>query len=43
MRVYREQEAGAGAKEVAERKNDENFSILRGSPTNVGRLKNVFE
>ena len=43
MRVYREKEAVAVAKEVEERKNDENFSILLASPTNVSRLKNVFE
>ena len=43
MRVYREKEAVAVAKEVEERKNDENFSILLASPTNVSRLKDIFE
>ena len=43
MRIYREKEAAAVAKEVKEKKNDEDFSILLASPTNVSRLKNVFE
>ena len=43
MRIYREKEAAAVAKEVEQRKTDEDFSILLTSPTNVSRLKNVFE
>ena len=41
--AYKEREAAAIAKEVEERKTDEDFSILLASPTNVSRLKNVFE
>ena len=43
MRVYREKEAVAVAKEVEERKNDEDFSILLASPINVNMLQNSFE
>ena len=43
LRIYKEKEAAAIAKEVEEKKNDEDFSILLASPTNVSRLKNVFE
>ena len=43
MRVYREKEAAAVAKEVEERKNDEDFSILLASPINVNMLQNSFE
>ena len=43
LRIYKEKEAAAIAKEVEERKNDENFSILLASPTNVSRLKDIFE
>ena len=43
LRIYKEKEAAAVAKEVEEKKNDEDFSILLASPTNVSRLKNVFE
>ena len=43
LRIYKEKEAAAIAKEVEERKNDEDFSILLASPTNVSRLKNLFE
>ena len=43
MRVYREKEAVAVAKEVEERKNDEDFSILLASPINVNLLQNSFE
>ena len=43
MRIYREEEAAAVAKEVEQRKTDEDFSILLASPANVSRLKNVFE
>ena len=41
--AYKEREAAAIAKEVEQRKTDEDFSILLASPTNVSRLKNVFE
>lgn len=43
MRIYREKEAAAAAKEVEERKNDEDFSILLASPINVNLLQNSFE
>ena len=43
MRIYREKEAAAVAKEVEERKNDEDFSILLASPINVNLLQNTFE
>lgn len=43
MRIYREKEAAAAAKEVEERKNDEDFSILLASPINVNMLQNSFE
>ena len=43
MRIYREKEAVAVAKEVEERKNDEDFSILLASPINVNMLQNSFE
>ena len=43
LRIYKEKEAAEIAKEVEERKTDEDFSILLASPTNVSRLKNVFE
>ena len=43
MRIYREKEAAAVAKEVEERKNDEDFSILLTSPINVNLLQNTFE
>ena len=43
MRVYREKEAAAVAKEVEERKNDEDFSILLASNFNVNLLQNSFE
>ena len=43
MRVYREKEAVAVAKEVEERKNDEDFSILLASNFNVNLLQNSFE
>ena len=43
MRVYREKEAATVAKEVEERKNDEDFSILLASPINVNMLQNSFE
>lgn len=43
MRIYREKEATAVAKEVEERKNDEDFSILLASPINVNILQNSFE
>ena len=43
MRIYREKEAAAVAKEVEERKNDEDFSILLASNFNVNLLQNSFE
>ena len=43
LRIYKEKEAAAIAKEVEEKKNDEDFSILLASPTNVSRLKDIFE
>ena len=43
MRVYREKEAVTVAKEVEERKNDEDFSILLASNFNVNLLQNSFE
>lgn len=43
MRIYKEKEAAAAAKEVEERKNDEDFSILLASPINVNMLQNSFE
>ena len=43
VRIYKEKEAAAVAKEVEERKNDEDFSILLASPINTARLKGVFE
>lgn len=43
MRIYREKEAVAVAKEVEERKNDEDFSILLASNFNVNLLQNSFE
>lgn len=43
MRIYREKEATAVAKEVEERKNDEDFSILLASSINVNMLQNSFE
>ena len=43
MRIYKEKEAAAVAKEVEERKNDEDFSILLASPINVNLLQNSFE
>ena len=41
--AYKEREAAAVAKEVEERKNDEDFSILLASPINVNLLQNSFE
>lgn len=41
--AYKEREAAATAKEVEERKNDEDFSILLASPINVNLLQNSFE
>ena len=41
--AYKEREATATAKEVEERKNDEDFSILLASPINVNLLQNSFE
>ena len=41
--AYKEREATATAKEVEERKNDEDFSILLASPINVNLLQNFFE
>lgn len=41
--AYKEREAAAVAKEVEERKNDEDFSILLVSPINVNLLQNSFE
>ena len=43
MRIYKEKEAAAVAKEVEERKNDEDFSILLASPINTANLKGAFE
>ena len=43
LRIYKEKEAAATAKEVEERKNDEDFSILLASPINVNLLQNSFE
>lgn len=43
MRIYREKEAAAVAKEVEQRKTDEDFSILLASPINVNLLQNSFE
>lgn len=43
MRIYREEEAAAVAKEVEQRKTDEDFSILLASPSNIARLKDTFE
>ena len=43
IRIHREEEEAAVAKEVEQRKTDEDFSILLTSPANVSRLKNVFE
>ena len=43
MRIYKEKEAAAVAKEVEERKNDEDFSILLASNFNVNLLQNSFE
>ena len=43
LRIYKEKEAAAIAKEVEERKNDEDFSILLASPINVNLLQNTFE
>ena len=41
--AYKEREVAATAKEVEERKNDEDFSILLASPINVNLLQNSFE
>ena len=41
--AYKEREVAAVAKEVEERKNDEDFSILLASPINVNLLQNSFE
>lgn len=41
--AYKEREATVTAKEVEERKNDEDFSILLASPINVNLLQNSFE
>ena len=43
IRAYEEEEAAAVAKEVDDRKNDEDFSILLASPINVNLLQNSFE
>lgn len=43
LRIYKEKEAAAVAKEVEERKNDKDFSILLASPINVNLLQNTFE
>ena len=43
IRTYNEREATAVAKDVEERKNDEDFSILLASPINVNLLQNSFE
>ena len=43
IRAYEEEEAAAVAKEVEDRKNDEDFSILLASPINVNLLQNSFE
>ena len=43
MRIYREEEAAAVAKEVEQRKTDEDFSILLASPINTASLKDTFE
>ena len=43
LRIYKEKEAAAVAKEVEERKNDEDFSVLLASPINTANLKGVFE
>ena len=43
MRIYKEKEAAAVAKEVEERKNDEDFSILLASNFNVNLLQNSFD
>ena len=43
IRAYKEEEAAAVAKEVEDRKNDEDFSILLASPINVNLLQNSFE
>ena len=43
IRAYKEEEAAAVAKEVEDRKDDEDFSILLASPINVNLLQNSFE
>ena len=43
LRIYKEKEAAAVAKEVEDRKDDEDFSILLASPINVNLLQNSFE
>ena len=43
IRTYNEREAAAVAKDVEERKNDKDFSILLASPINVNLLQNSFE
>ena len=43
IRAYEEEEAAAVAKEVEDRKDDEDFSILLASPINVNLLQNSFE
>ena len=43
MRIYKEKEAAEVAKEVEERKDDEDFSILLVSITSIIRLKDIFD
>lgn len=43
VNAYKEREETETAKEVEERKNDEDFSILLASPINVNLLQNSFE
>ena len=45
MKDYKEArvEESVVAKEIEERKNDEDFSVLLASPTNTDRLKDTFE
>ena len=43
MRIYKEKEAVKVAKEVEERKDDEDFSILLVSITSIIRLKDIFD
>lgn len=43
VRIYKEKEAAAVAKEVEEKKNDEDFSILLASPIDTAKLKDAFE